>query len=105
MNPMEAFLKKGSFREVRITDHTHGNRVTLLENFREISFWVSDNIPMAFDEAFKNFEHNLKRHKEEELENLEKEKQQMETDLGTLERKIETAKNELKPTTKKIRTF
>lgn len=96
MNPMEAFLKKGHFREVRITDHAHGNRVTLLENFKDVSFGVAENIPKAFDDAFKNFESNLKRHQQEELEKLQEQKKQMEIDLDTLIRKIKTAKGELK---------
>jgi hypothetical protein len=89
MNPMEIFLKKGSFREVRITDHAHGNRVTLYEHFRDISFGVSDNIPLAFDDALKNFESNLKRLQQDDLKRLQEEKKQMEIDLNNLTRKIE----------------
>jgi hypothetical protein len=96
MNPMETFLKKGSFREIRITDHVSGNRVTLYDNFNDISSGVSDNIPKAFDDALRNFDSNVKRLKLEKLEKLEEEKKQMEIDFETLERKIKTAKEGLK---------
>jgi hypothetical protein len=92
MNPMEVFLKKGSFREVRITDHAHGNRVTLLENFRDVSFGVAENIPKAFDDALVNFSPNLKRLQQDDLKELQGRKEQMEIDLDTLTKKIKEAK-------------
>jgi len=88
---IEQWLKQRnveSSRRVEITDHAHGFRVTLYQDFESVSFGVNSSIESAFSEALSNFDVCLKRVIEDHKKRLFEEKKEIEVRLDIISKKL-----------------
>lgn len=78
---IQKWLRESSLREVKITRHAHGIRVSLSENCENITFSVSESIEVAFENCLQFYPTAKENLQNEKRDRLERECVMIATDL------------------------
>jgi hypothetical protein len=96
MISIKDWLSQGQFREVNITTHCHGVRVTIRDHFDEITSCVESTIENAFNNCLIQYPEAIKHIKLNKLKNLEHQLIGYNQTVNNCKAEITKLKNEFK---------
>jgi hypothetical protein len=85
---IKTFLAEYQFREVRITTHCSGVRLTLMQDHESVTSVTGADVDEAFKEALKYFPANLATLRERKKMELEMRKAELESQLRDVQSRI-----------------